>query len=101
MFVVGLLVVFLATSYLEFPTERFLVTCARETLINEWDVVGNKISEWVNSLGWEGQEEERWWKIRKVVRIYQWVVRFMSSYWTVRDHPLLWITSLSLGLTGY
>jgi hypothetical protein len=32
-----LLVVFLAVSSLEFPTEIFLATCARETLINEWD----------------------------------------------------------------
>jgi hypothetical protein len=31
------LVVFLAVSSLEFPVVRFLVTCARETLINEWD----------------------------------------------------------------
>jgi hypothetical protein len=35
-----LLVVFLAASSLEFPAERFLVTCARETLINEWDAQG-------------------------------------------------------------
>jgi hypothetical protein len=37
-FVVGLLIVFLAASSLEFPAERFLVTCARETLINEWHI---------------------------------------------------------------
>jgi hypothetical protein len=37
-FVVGLLIVFLATISLEFPAERFLATCARETLINEWDI---------------------------------------------------------------
>jgi hypothetical protein len=30
-------VVFLKVSSLEFPTERFLATRARETLINEWD----------------------------------------------------------------
>jgi hypothetical protein len=28
---------FIEASSLEFPAERFLVTCARETLINEWD----------------------------------------------------------------
>jgi hypothetical protein len=32
-----LLVFFLAVSSLEFPVERFLVTYARETLINECD----------------------------------------------------------------
>jgi hypothetical protein len=32
-----LLVVFLEVSSFEFPVERFLVTCVRETLINEWD----------------------------------------------------------------
>ena len=31
------LVLFLAVSSLEFPVEKFLATCARETLINEWD----------------------------------------------------------------
>jgi hypothetical protein len=41
-FVVGLLIVFLATISLEFPTERFLATCARETLIKEWHI------PWVN-----------------------------------------------------
>jgi hypothetical protein len=34
---VGLLV-FLVESSLEFPTEIFLVTCARETPINEWHI---------------------------------------------------------------
>jgi hypothetical protein len=48
----GLLIVFLATTSLEFPTERFLITCARETLINEWDARGTKINEKVHSLGW-------------------------------------------------
>jgi hypothetical protein len=33
--VVGLLIVFLTTISLELPTERFLTTCARETLINK------------------------------------------------------------------
>jgi hypothetical protein len=70
-FVVGLLIVFLAAISLEFPAERFLVTCARETLINEWDARGTEISEGVHSLGWTGQEEESWWKIRIVVGEYQ------------------------------
>jgi hypothetical protein len=35
--VVGLLKVFLVEISLEFPAERFLDSCARETLINEWD----------------------------------------------------------------
>jgi hypothetical protein len=41
----------------EFPwvflVERFLVTCARETLINEWDDRWTMISEGAHSLGWE------------------------------------------------
>jgi hypothetical protein len=53
-FVIGLLVVFIEMSSLEFPTERFLVTCARETLINEWDARGIEISEEVYSMGWVG-----------------------------------------------
>jgi hypothetical protein len=60
---------------------------------------GLRSSEGVHSLGWEGQEEERWWKIRIVVGEYQWVVSFLSCEWTVRDHPLLWITSLNSGVT--
>jgi hypothetical protein len=36
-FVVGLMIVFLATISLDFPIERFLAACARESLINEWD----------------------------------------------------------------
>ena len=64
MVVVVFLVVFLATSSLEFPDERFLVTCARETLINEWDAQETKISEGVQSLGWASREEESWWKIK-------------------------------------
>jgi hypothetical protein len=69
-------VVFLATSSFEFPAERFLVTYAREILINEWDARGTDISEGVHSLGWEGQEEESWWKIGIDVGEYQWVVGF-------------------------
>ena len=45
-------------SSIEFIVEIFLVTYARETLINEWDSWGMDISEGVNSLGLEGQEEE-------------------------------------------
>jgi hypothetical protein len=62
---------FLATSSLEFPNEIFMVTCSRETLINEWDAQGIDIHERVHSLGREGQEEERWWKIRIVVGEYK------------------------------
>jgi hypothetical protein len=40
LFVVGLLVVFLASSSLEFLAKRFLDTYARETLINEWETQG-------------------------------------------------------------
>jgi hypothetical protein len=61
--VVVLLVVFLAMSSLEFPIVIFLVTYARETLINEWDAQWNESSEGVHSLGWAGQEEESWWKL--------------------------------------
>jgi hypothetical protein len=62
-FFVGLIVFFLAGISLEFPTEIFLDSYARENLINEWDAQGTDISEEVHSLGWTGQEEERWWKI--------------------------------------
>jgi hypothetical protein len=70
-FVVGLLIVFLATISLEFQVERFLLVCARETLINKWDARGTDISEGVHSLGWTSQKEESWWKIRIVVGEYQ------------------------------
>jgi hypothetical protein len=85
------LIVILETISLEFPTEIFLVACARETLINEWDARGTDINEGVLSFGWKGQEEEWWWKIGIVVGEYE---------WTVRDHPLLWISSLSSRVTG-
>jgi hypothetical protein len=70
-FVVGLLIVFLAVVSLEFPDERFLVACAKETLINEWVIPWVIPDKWmyipwvnldkimVHSLGWIGQEEER------------------------------------------
>jgi hypothetical protein len=51
-------------SSLEFSTETFLATCSIETLINEWDARGTEINEGVDSLGWESEEEESWWKIR-------------------------------------
>jgi hypothetical protein len=35
-----------------------MVTCARETLLNEWDARGAESSEGVHSLGWVVQEEE-------------------------------------------
>jgi hypothetical protein len=66
-FVVGLLIVFLAAVSLEFLAKRLLVACAREILINEWDARGAEINEVVHSLGWTCQEEERWWKIEIVV----------------------------------
>jgi hypothetical protein len=47
---------------------RFLVTYARETLINEWDTRWTERSEGVHSLGWVGREEESWWKIRDSCR---------------------------------
>jgi len=72
------LVVFLAVSYFEFPTERFLVSCAKETLINEWDAWGTESSEMVHSLCWASQEEESWRKFRITVEEYQWVVSFKS-----------------------
>jgi hypothetical protein len=45
-----------------------MVTCARETLINEWDGRGTKSSEGVHSLGWAGTF------LGIVVEEYQWVV---------------------------
>ena len=85
-------------SSIEFIVEIFLVTYARETLINEWDARGTEINEGVHSLGWESQEEEIWWKIGTVVGEFQWVVGFLSCEWTVGDHPLLWIASPNSGL---
>ena len=70
MFAIDLQIVFLATISLEFPTERFLAACARDTLINEWDARGIEISEGVHSLGWTGKEEDGWWKIDIVAREY-------------------------------
>jgi hypothetical protein len=61
-------------SSLEFQDERFLNTCARETLINEWYAQWNESSEGVYSLGWFGQEEESWRKFGIVVGEIQWVV---------------------------
>jgi hypothetical protein len=58
-FVIGLLIVFLAAISLEFLAERFLATCYREALINEWVTQGTENSEGVHSLGWTGQDEER------------------------------------------
>jgi hypothetical protein len=56
-FVVVFLVVFLAVSSLEFPTERFLVTCARETLINEWDADGLRAVK--GYIPWVGQVKRK------------------------------------------
>jgi hypothetical protein len=61
---------------LSFPTERFMVTYARETLINEWDAQGTNINEGVNSLGWVVARKRAGGKIRIVVAEYQWVVGF-------------------------
>jgi hypothetical protein len=79
-------------SSLEFPIERFLVTCARETLINGWDARWTESNEGVHSLGcascgeetwwigtvvgvklgfWAGQEEESWRKFKIAVGEYQ------------------------------
>ena len=62
---------FLATIFLEFPAERFLAACARETLIKKWDARGTDIIEGLHSFGWTCQEEERWWKIGIEVGEYQ------------------------------
>jgi hypothetical protein len=45
--VVGLRVVFLVESSLEFSAERFLVTCAGETLINEWNIPWVNLDKWM------------------------------------------------------
>ena len=51
--VVILLIVFLEAVSLEFPTERFLATCARETLINEWHIPWVILDKWmVHPLGY-------------------------------------------------
>jgi hypothetical protein len=66
-----LLIVFLIAISLEFPTERFLSSCARETLIMNGSFLGlNLINGWyipwvkldkrmVHCLGWIVQEQER------------------------------------------
>jgi hypothetical protein len=46
-FIVGLLVVLLAASSLEFPVERFLAICAKETLINEWHIPWDNPDKWM------------------------------------------------------
>jgi hypothetical protein len=69
---------FPGSKFLEFPYKRFLVTSAKETLINELNIQGNEISEGVHSFGWAGQEEERLWEMRIVVGEYQCVVGFLS-----------------------
>jgi hypothetical protein len=51
-FVVGLLIVFLATISLEFPAERFLATCARETLIMNGTFLGLILIKMVHPLGY-------------------------------------------------
>jgi hypothetical protein len=48
-----LLVIFLVAGSLEFPSEIFLATYARETLIKKWYTRGTDISEGVHSLGWQ------------------------------------------------
>jgi len=60
--VVVLLVVFLTMISLEIPIVIFLVTYARETLINEWNTLCPERSEGLHSLGWASQEEESWLK---------------------------------------
>jgi hypothetical protein len=65
-------------SSLEFPIERLLITCARETLIKEWDSQCIEKSERVHSLGWVGQEEESWRKFEINVGDYLWVVGFWA-----------------------
>ena len=49
---------------------RFLVTYARETLINERDALWTESSEGVHSLGWVGQDKESWWKIKIAIGEY-------------------------------
>jgi hypothetical protein len=52
-FVVGLLIFFLVASSLEFPAEIFPVTCAREIMINEWNIPWVKPNkQMVHSLGY-------------------------------------------------
>jgi hypothetical protein len=48
--VVSLLIVFLASISLEFPTERFLAACARDTLINEWLIPWVSLDKWMVHL---------------------------------------------------
>jgi hypothetical protein len=86
---------------LSFLVEIFLGTHVKDILINEWDAQGNEIGEEVHSLGWTGREEESGWKIGIVVGEYKWVVEFLRCGWTMRDHPLLWISSPVLGVNCY
>jgi hypothetical protein len=46
-FDVGMLIVFLAASSLEFPVKIFLASCARKTLINEWHIPWVNLDKWM------------------------------------------------------
>jgi hypothetical protein len=61
-------------SSLEFLDERFIATCSKGTLINEWDAQWTEISEGVHSLGWVCQKEESWRKFEINVGEKQWDV---------------------------
>ena len=63
-------------SSLEVLAKIFLVTCAKETLINKWDAQWIESIEGVHSLGWVGQEEESWRKFGVFVGEFQWVVGY-------------------------
>jgi hypothetical protein len=78
----------------------FFITYAIETLTNKWDARWTKNNEGVHSLGWEGQEEERWRKFRIFVGEYQWVVGLSELSVDNERHPLFWIHIPSLRLTA-
>jgi hypothetical protein len=45
--------IFPSSESLEFPVVRFLVTCARETLINKWNIPWVILDKWmVHPLGY-------------------------------------------------
>jgi hypothetical protein len=54
-------------------------------------------------IPWVGKFERKriGGKIEIVLGEYQWIVGFMSCEWTVKDHPLLWITRPGSRVTFY
>jgi hypothetical protein len=93
-----LVIFFLVISSLEFLDERFLSTCARETLINEWDAYGlREVKGAFLGLGTSrGREiEEIWDSCRREPMGFM----ILGCEGNVRGTLLLWIPSPSSGVS--